>query len=333
MSSAAVTLLRAHLDQLRLGGRTTVPLNAEAREALAKLSGQAPLMRSAAPVPVQGRAGQRAGAYDEFQDAPPLGSLRQALTSGQAPIVASRAPEPTPAPVAPPEAQPAAPAGGWTVIDVPGATLTEKLAQLAAIAEADPAPRALGSLRETMVFAVGSPEARLMFVGEAPGAEEERQREPFVGPAGQLLTKIIENAMGLQRPTMYISNICKFRPSMGEGQGNRNRQPTPEEMEACVRYIQTEIRLIRPTVIVALGATAATGLGLQGAVGRLRSRFHEVDGIPTMVTYHPSYILRQEQEGGGMIARRQVWEDMLMVMEKLGMPISEKQRAFFKPKP
>ena len=210
--------------------------------------------------------------------------------------------------------------------------MAEKLAHLAAMAAADPVPRSLGTLRETMVFAVGSPEARLMFVGEAPGAEEERQREPFVGPAGQLLTKIIENAMGLQRAAVYISNICKFRPSMGEGQGSRNRQPTAEEMNACVQYIQTEIRLIRPTVIVALGATAATGLGLVGAVGRLRSRFHEVDGVPAMVTYHPSYILRQEQEGGGMIARRQVWEDMLMVMEKLGMPISEKQRGYFKPK-
>jgi len=200
------------------------------------------------------------------------------------------------------------------------------------MAEADQAPRALGTLRPTMVFAVGNPEARLMFVGEAPGAEEERQREPFVGPAGQLLTKIIENAMGMQRSSVYISNICKFRPSMGEGQGSRNRQPTAVEMQACVRYIQTEIRLIRPTVIVALGGTASTGLGIEGPVGRLRSRFHQVDGIPTMVTYHPSYILRQEQEGGGMIARRQVWEDMLMVMEKLGMPISDKQRAFFKPK-
>ena len=210
--------------------------------------------------------------------------------------------------------------------------MAEKINNLAMMAESDPIPQSLGTLRQTMVFAVGSPEARLMFVGEAPGEHEEQMREPFVGPAGQLLTKIIENAMGLQRSSVYISNICKFRPSTGANQGSRNRAPTPEEMAACVRYIQTEISLIRPAVIVALGATAATGLGIIGAVGRLRNRFHAVDGIPTMVTYHPSYILRQEMEGGGTVARRQVWEDMLMVMEKLGLPISEKQRGFFKPK-
>jgi len=324
MSNAAVTLLRAHLDQLRLGGCATVALNPEAQQALAKLGGQVPRARPQAPV---GRAG--GAAFDPAAAvAPVLGSLRQALVA-EAPTLSTppaMAPRTVPATVAPRTV------GERTILEVQGTTVAEKLASLAAMAQSDTAPRALASLRDTMVFAVGSAEARLMFIGEAPGAEEERQREPFVGPAGQLLTKIIENAMGLQRAAVYISNICKFRPGMGEGQGNRNRQPTPEEMEACLPYIQTEIRLIRPQVIVALGATAATGLGVLGAVGRLRSRFHDVDGIPTMVTYHPSYILRQEQEGGGTIARRQVWEDMLMVMEKLGMPISDKQRGFFRPK-
>ena len=335
MSNAAVILLRAHLDQLRQGGCATVALNPEAQQALAKLGGQVPKARPQAPA---GRAG--GAAFDPTAaSAPVLGSLRQALVA-EAPPREAPAPPLSAAPASSPAMAPrtvpatAVPrtAGERTIIEVQGATVAEKLANLAAMAQSDPAPRALASLRDTMVFAVGSAEARLMFIGEAPGAEEERQREPFVGPAGQLLTKIIENAMGLQRAAVYISNICKFRPSMGEGQGNRNRQPTPEEMEACLAYIQTEIRLIRPQVIVALGATAATGLGVIGAVGRLRSRFHDVDGIPTMVTYHPSYILRQEQEGGGTIARRQVWEDMLMVMEKLGMPISDKQRGYFRQK-
>jgi len=217
-------------------------------------------------------------------------------------------------------------------IEVPGHSLEEKLANLAAQAESDPKPRALGTLRDTMVFAVGSPQATLMFVGEAPGVEEERQREPFVGPAGQLLTKIITNAMGLRREDVYISNICKFRPSMGEGQGSRNRPPTPEEMRACLPYVLTEIALIRPQIIVALGATASTGLGIDGPVGRLRGRFHDLNGTPVMVTYHPSYLLRQDQDGKGMEARRLVWEDMLIVMEKLGMSINDKQRNFFKPK-
>ncbi len=333
MSTAAVSLLRAHLDQLRQGGRTTVPLDNEAREALAKLSGQKWQARPQAPA---GRAGTL---VHEATEPVTVGSLRQAVLAATqaAPAARPAAPPPvvTVSHAPPPAATPSIPSTSdvaWTVIDIPGATIYDKLNNLADMAEADPIPRALGTLRQTMVFAVGSPESRLMFVGEAPGEHEEQQREPFVGPAGQLLTKIIENGIGIPRSEVYISNICKFRPSTGAGQGSRNRAPTPEEMNACVRYIQTEIRLIRPAVIVALGATAATGLGIQGAVGRLRSRFHEVDGIPTMVTYHPSYILRQEQEGGGMTARRQVWEDMLMVMEKLGMPVSEKQRGYFKPK-
>lgn len=340
MSTAAVSLLRAHLDQLRQAGRATVPLNDEARQALARLSGQKLPPRTQSP------AARASSTVAEAAEPVAAGSLRQAvLAATQSAPAAKPSPPPaetvshTPPPPQAPSISSTASTpstttddSGWTVIDIPGATIYDKLNNLADMAEADPIPRALGTLRQTMVFAVGSPEARLMFVGEAPGEHEEQQREPFVGPAGQLLTKIIENGMGIPRPEVYISNICKFRPSTGQGQGSRNRAPTPEEMNACVRYIQTEIRLIRPAVIVALGATAATGLGLQGAVGRLRSRFHEVDGIPTMVTYHPSYILRQEQEGGGMAARRQVWEDMLMVMEKLGMPISEKQRGYFKPK-
>ena len=212
MSSAAVTLLRAHLDQLRAGGRTTVQLSPEAMNALAKLSGQKPPPRLAAPA---GRAGSaefdrtRPAAATDATEAP-LASLRQVLKRDVVSPPMQRAPQTpvstpperelqrTPAPPASPQTKPA-PAGGWAVIEVPGATVEEKLNQLAHMAEADPAPRALGTLRQTMVFAVGSPEARLMFVGEAPGEHEEQLREPFVGPAGQLLTKIIENAMGLQR--------------------------------------------------------------------------------------------------------------------------------------
>lgn len=205
----------------------------------------------------------------------------------------------------------------------------EKLEALAKIAEASPEARALGTLRQTMVFAVGNPEARIMFIGEAPGSEEERQREPFVGPAGQKLNGII-TAMGLKREDIYISNICKFRPAM-ENQGSGNRPPTVQEMKTCLPYILTEISIIKPDVMVALGATAATGLGITGPVSRLRGKFYPVHGIPTMVTYHPSYILREEKlAGGGIQAKRQVWEDMLQVMEKAGLSISEKQRGYFK---
>lgn len=214
-------------------------------------------------------------------------------------------------------------------LPVSGSTKAEKLAHLAEQAEDCAPARALGTLRGTMVFAVGSPDTRIMFIGEAPGAEEERQREPFVGPAGQRLTKIIA-AMSLRREDVYISNICKFRPAM-DNQGSGNRPPSPEEMRACLPIVLTEIEIIRPEIIVALGATASTGLGIQGPVGRNRGRLHEVRGIPVVVTYHPSYILRQEQEpDGGISAKKQVWDDMLRVMDAIGMPVSEKQRGYFR---
>lgn len=216
------------------------------------------------------------------------------------------------------------------LLEVGGSTIEEKLAALRAMAETWEPALSMASLRKTMVFAVGNPQASLMFVGEAPGAEEEKLREPFVGPAGQKLTAIIK-AMGLDRLQVYISNICKFRPAM-DNQGSGNRKPTPEEMRACLPFVLTEISLIAPKVIVALGATAAEGLGIPGSVGGLRGKFHSTQGIPTMVTYHPSYLLREEKMGDGIRAKRQVWEDMLKVMEKLELPISAKQRGYFQAK-
>ena len=186
--------------------------------------------------------------------------------------------------------------------------------------------RRLGTLREKMVFAVGNPHARLMLVGEAPGYEEERQGEPFVGPAGQLLTRIL-GAMGLQRSEVYISNVCKFRPSMGENQGTSNRAPSPEELAACHPLIMAEIRAVQPACIVCLGGSSAKGLlGAQQGVSALRGQWFECQGVPVRVTYHPSYLLRNE----ALSARRFVWEDMLEVMQRLGMPISEKQQNYFR---
>lgn len=202
-----------------------------------------------------------------------------------------------------------------------------RLAELRERAEGWAPARALGTLRETMVFADGNPFADIVFVGEAPGSEEERMGEPFVGPAGQKLTKIIA-AMGLRREDVYISNICKFRPAM-ENQGSGNRKPTLEEMQSCLPFIVAELGIIEPRMVVALGATAAEGLGLKGAVSGLRGRFHDAYGIPMRVTFHPSFILREERDNGGMRVKRQVWEDMLAVMDFLRMPVSEKQRGYF----
>ncbi len=217
---------------------------------------------------------------------------------------------------------------------VPAAQISGKVERLAAVeaqAEKSPTCRALGTLRDTMVFATGSPDAEIMFIGEAPGAEEERQREPFVGPAGQLLTKIIQ-AMGLTRAGVYISNICKFRPLMNDGspQGSGNRPPTKAEMNACLPFIKEEISIIQPRIIVALGATAAAGLGVEGSVSKIRGTLQDFSGTPIMVTYHPSYLLRCESNADkGTKEKRLVWEDMLKIMEHLGLTISAKQRAYF----
>ncbi|MDD5139207.1 MAG: uracil-DNA glycosylase [Verrucomicrobiales bacterium] len=182
----------------------------------------------------------------------------------------------------------------------------------------------LASSRKSVVFGVGSIDAQLMFVGEAPGADEDEQGEPFVGAAGQLLTKIIQ-ATGLSRADVYIANILKCRPDT-PGQSAGNRKPTTDEMQTCIPYLHEQIDLIRPKVIVALGATAVEGLlGKTVGITRLRGNWREYRGTPLMPTYHPAYLLRNQS----LATKREVWEDMLAVMEKLGMPISEKQRNFF----
>jgi uracil-DNA glycosylase family 4 len=183
----------------------------------------------------------------------------------------------------------------------------------------------LAASRKNVVFGVGSLDAELMFVGEAPGADEDLQGEPFVGKAGQLLTKIIQT-MGLTREQVYIANILKCRPDT-PGQTAGNRKPTPQEMETCIPYLHEQIDLIRPKVLVGLGGTAIEGLlGKSEGIMRLRGKWQTYRGIPLMPTYHPAYVLRKQSP----VEKRQVWEDMLQVMEKLGMPISEKQRGFFR---
>jgi len=182
----------------------------------------------------------------------------------------------------------------------------------------------LASSRKNVVFGVGDINAQLMFVGEAPGADEDIQAEPFVGKAGQLLTKVIET-MGLRRQSVYIANILKCRPDT-PGQASGNRKPTTEEMQTCIPFLHEQIDLIRPGVLVALGGTAVEGLlGKTAGIMKLRGHWQTYRGIPLMPTYHPAYVLRNQ----ALSEKRKVWEDMMLVMEKLGMPISEKQRKFF----
>jgi DNA polymerase len=182
----------------------------------------------------------------------------------------------------------------------------------------------LASSRKNVVFGVGNIDAEIMFVGEAPGADEDEQGEPFVGKAGQLLTKIIQT-MGLDRNRVYIANILKCRPDT-PGQSAGNRKPKPEEMQTCIPYLHAQIDLIQPRVLVALGATAVEGLlGKVEGITRLRGNWKTYRNIPLMPTYHPAYLLRNQ----AMSEKRRVWEDMLQVMEKVGMPITDKQRGYF----
>jgi DNA polymerase len=168
----------------------------------------------------------------------------------------------------------------------------------------------LHPLRKNIVFGVGNPEAPLVFIGEAPGAEEDKQGEPFVGAAGQLLTKMIE-AMGFAREDVYICNILKCRPP-----GNRN--PEPDEIAQCEPFLRRQLAALRPRIMVCLGKFAAQCLLRSDApISRLRGSFHEYEGIPLMPTFHPAFLLRNPS------AKREVWEDLKQVMaelDRLGIP-------------
>ncbi|MBI3611128.1 MAG: uracil-DNA glycosylase [Nitrospirae bacterium] len=171
----------------------------------------------------------------------------------------------------------------------------------------------LSSGRTHLVFGTGDSEADLMFIGEAPGEDEDRQGKPFVGKAGQLLTRIIE-AMGLKREEVYIANIIKCRPP-----GNRN--PEPDEIATCSPFIQRQIEILRPKVICALGTFAAqTLLGTGQKISQLRGRFHNLPilfsdgspaGIKVMPTFHPAYLLRNPDD------KKRVWGDMQLIMREL----------------
>ncbi|MBA3849378.1 MAG: uracil-DNA glycosylase [Opitutus sp.] len=189
-----------------------------------------------------------------------------------------------------------------------------------------------------VVFGVGNLDTAVMFIGEAPGADEEEQGEPFVGRAGQLLNRMIK-AMGLEREQVYIGNILNWRPAMGErgadGFQAGNRPPTPEEMAYCLPFIRAQIEIIQPKVLVALGKTAVDGLlGAERfkTMGAARGSWHTCASTPLRATYHPSYLLRQEglRSEAALKIKRDAWEDLLAVMDLAGLPISDKQRGYFR---
>ncbi len=165
--------------------------------------------------------------------------------------------------------------------------------------------------RKQIVFGVGNPKADLMFIGEAPGADEDTQGEPFVGRAGQLLTNMIK-AMGLQREDVYIANIIKCRPP-------GNRTPERDECETCSPFLMRQIEAIKPKVIVALGAIAAkTLLAVSASMMELRGRWFDFRGTKLAVTYHPAFLLRDPRQ------KKETWKDLQMVMKELDLPIPAK---------
>lgn len=201
-------------------------------------------------------------------------------------------------------AAPAAPAAGSELVPAaPADSSWQTLQQVELDASACRRCR-LADGRKSVVFGSGDASARLMFVGEGPGAEEDRRGLPFVGPAGGLLTKIVE-AMGTTREQVYIANVVKCRPP-------GNREPAPDEVDACRRYLEAQIDLVRPAVLVLLGRVAAqTLLGVDASIAKLRGQWLDVRGVPARVTYHPAALLRNADY------KRPTWEDMQAVRDRL----------------
>ncbi len=259
--------------------------------------------------------------------APPVGPR---ASRPEPPTVAPppRRPEPAPVPRAAPEPPPAAappplPRAASLfdepTIDaeprVPAEDRPAMLAELAATIAGCTLCAELASTRTQTVFGEGSPTARLMFVGEAPGETEDKTGRPFVGRAGELLTDMITKGMGLRREDVYIANILKSRPPA-------NRDPMPAEVRNCLPYLDRQIAIIRPAFLCILGKPAAHAL-LETAlpVGRLRGRWHTVRGIPAIVSWHPAYLLRNPA------AKREAWDDLQLLMRAMGIAPPGRPRA------
>lgn len=255
----------------------------------------------------------RAAKPAKSAEAPPTESPRPAPTKG--------APTPTAVEKSGTAVKPAAVGTGTIDVTTPlgnGApalkTKTEREAALDVIrrtVSACPRCPELCSTRKQTVFGVGNPTTKLCFLGEAPGADEDAQGEPFVGRAGQLLTKIIE-ACTLKREDVYILNVLKCRPP-------NNRPPTPEESANCREYLDAQFDIIRPQFICCLGATAAKQLlGIDIPISKLRGKFQNYRGVRVMCTYHPAYLLRNPA------AKREVWDDMKALMREMGIELEKK---------
>ncbi|MDX2036093.1 MAG: uracil-DNA glycosylase [Isosphaeraceae bacterium] len=231
-----------------------------------------------------------------------------------------RRPAPRPSPAKPASAVPATTGSFLEApgFDTPPLPLEQRVAELeklrAQVAACTQCP-ILSAHRTQTVFGVGPANARLMFIGEGPGADEDRLGEPFVGRAGALLTDMITKGMGLSREDVYIANIVKSRPP-------ENRTPTIDEIKNCLPFLERQIEIIRPEFLCLLGKTAVVGL-LETALpmNRLRGRWHRPRGIPAIVTWHPAYLLRNPA------AKRETWEDLQMLMNAMGLKTPERRKS------
>lgn len=281
------------------------------------------------------------GVYELYRQDAPKVALPAGFSEKSAPVVAPAAPAPQRAPIpaqairpaSPPPVRPAAPpkpsepepfdAPADFQVSMPKPVSFNELAPLpASVVPAAERPKAMEAIRadigdctrcplayagrHKIVFADGDVNARLMFVGEGPGADEDMQGLPFVGKAGQLLNNMI-NAMGLQREQVYIANIVKCRPP-------QNRTPEPVEANTCSQFLLRQIDVVQPQFIVALGATAAKYLlGVQQSLASLRGKWHDCRGARLAVTYHPAFLLRDPRQKG------EAWKDLQMVMAEMGL--------------
>ncbi|WP_404421344.1 uracil-DNA glycosylase [Nibricoccus sp. IMCC34717] len=312
----AIQAITDELKRLRASGVRTVAVSEEALQSLRRAAGTGGRETVATPavVPVPEREAE-------------VPKTVRATPSPAAPALSPRSkvnPEIPVIPAAPPP------------FSLPAGTKRERWDALKAVIIGDAVCKSQLRPGKQVVVGSGDLDAELFLCGEAPGAEEEVQAEPFVGPAGQKLTQIL-TAMGLSRDRVYIGNLMNWRPRLADQEGpeqSGNRPPSDTEMAYCLPFLRAQLEIVKPKVIVALGGTAAKGLLGPGSfrqVGEVRGRWLAWEGVPLRVTYHPSYLLRQDEIGrvAGMRAKRAVWEDMLEVMEKLGLPVSDKQRGYF----
>lgn len=311
----ALHALTDELRRLKSAGVKTVSVSEESVAALRKVvaarrESVGTVAEPAAP------AGKPASVASVAPSAP---AVRAPATTASTPSISPSAAAPAASSLPPPP-----------TLTLPAGDKRTRWDALLAAVRADPVCRASVRPGKKVVLGVGSLDAKIMFVGEAPGAEEEIQGEPFVGPAGQLLTKMILG-MGVKREDVYIGNIMNWRPQMPTVEGREqvgNRPPSEDEMRYCLPYLRAQVEIVNPDLLVALGKTAVEGLlgfGKFKTLGEARGRWHEFAGKPLMVTYHPSYILREPTNK----KKRLIWDDLLQVMERASLPISEKQRGYF----